>query len=82
MTCKGCLGSVVVSSEEVTQLVIEQLQFEEDIVEDSQYEKRLEACKSCPSFAHDTTCIHCGCFVQFRAKLAYKKCPFPDGARW
>lgn len=82
MTCKGCLGSVVVSNEEIEQLVIEQLQFEDDISEDETYEQRLEICKTCPSFAYDTTCSHCGCFVQFRAKLAYKHCPYPGGAKW
>ncbi len=82
MTCKGCLSSVIVSSEEVEQLINEQLELETDLVDDDLYEERLEACKSCPSLAYDTTCSHCGCFVQFRAKLAYKHCPYPGGARW
>lgn len=82
MTCKGCLNTVIVSSEEVEQLVNEQLQLETDLVDDDVYEKRLEICKSCPSLAYDTTCSHCGCFVQYRAKLAYKHCPYPGDARW
>ena len=82
MTCKGCSASVIVAGEEIQQLVDEQLQFETDIVDDALYNKRLEVCKSCPSLAFDTTCSHCGCFVQFRAKLAYKHCPYPDGDRW
>jgi len=82
MTCKGCLNTVIVSSEEVEQLVNEQLQLETDLVDDDIYEKRLEICKNCPSLAYDTTCSHCGCFVQYRAKLAYKHCPYPSGARW
>lgn len=82
MTCKGCMNSVIVSSEEVEQLVHEQLELETNLVDDGVYEKRLEICKNCPSLAYDTTCSHCGCFVQFRAKLAYKHCPYPGGARW
>ncbi len=82
MSCRGCQDSAIVSSEEIEQLVNEQLEFETDLVDDDLYEERLEACKSCPSVAYDTTCSHCGCFVQFRAKLAYKHCPYPGGARW
>ena len=82
MTCKGCSSSVIVSSEEVQKLVEEQLALEIDLVDDELYEKRLEICKNCPSLEYDTTCRHCGCFVQFRAKLAYKHCPYPEGAKW
>lgn len=82
MTCKGCSSSVIVSSEEVQKLVEEQLALEIDLVDDKLYEKRLEICKHCPSLDYDTTCRHCGCFVQFRAKLAYKHCPYPEGAKW
>lgn len=82
MTCRGCSSSVIVSSEEVQKLVEEQLALEIDLVDDELYEKRLKICKNCPSLAYDTTCRHCGCFVQFRAKLAYKHCPYPAGAKW
>lgn len=82
MTCKGCMGSVFGSSEDIEKLVNEQLELETDLVDDDLYQKRLDICKNCPSLSHDTTCSHCGCFVQFRAKLAYKHCPYPDGARW
>lgn len=82
MTCKGCLGEVVSSTEEVEKLVSEQLQLETNLVNDELYVKRLEACKSCSSLSHDTTCNHCGCYVQFRAKLTYKSCPHPGGSKW
>ncbi|WP_226037359.1 DUF6171 family protein [Aquibacillus saliphilus] len=82
MTCKGCSTSVIVSEEEIDTLVEEQLQFEEDLANDVLYKERLELCRSCPSLLYNTTCSHCGCFVKFRAKLAYKKCPFPTGAKW
>lgn len=82
MTCKGCLSSVIVSNEEIQKLVEEQLALEIDVVDDELYERRLKKCKECPSLAYDTTCSYCGCFVQFRAKLAYKNCPNPEGAKW
>lgn len=80
--CRGCLTSEIGSMEQVEQLVKEQLQFETDLVSDEIYFKRLQACEKCPSLSSQTTCSHCGCFVQFRAKLAYKKCPLPFGAKW
>lgn len=82
LSCKGCSESVIVSDENIRKLVDEQLQFETDIVDNDIYYERLEACKSCPSLVYKTTCSHCGCFVQFRAKLAYKHCPYPEGAKW
>ncbi|WP_082918163.1 DUF6171 family protein [Oceanobacillus sp. Castelsardo] len=82
MGCKGCLQSVIVSDEYIQQLVKEQLQLETDLVDDQTYHKRLQICKNCPSFFYGNTCSHCGCFVQFRAKLSYKTCPFPNGSKW
>ncbi len=82
MSCKGCHSSVYVSNEKIEQQIAEQLMLETDIVDDSTYEARITNCYSCPSFVYDSTCQHCGCFVKFRAKLAYKDCPFPNGSRW
>lgn len=82
MTCKGCSRSVIVSDEYIQKQVQEQLQLETNLVGDTTYYNRLEKCKSCPSLLYGNTCGHCGCFVQFRARLAYKTCPFPEGAKW
>ncbi|QDP39107.1 DUF6171 family protein [Radiobacillus deserti] len=82
MSCKGCSQSVFVSNEYIQKQVEEQLELETNIVDDKVYEKRLTQCKECPSLLYDTTCAHCGCFVLFRAKLAYKTCPYPAGAKW
>ncbi|WP_407271195.1 DUF6171 family protein [Radiobacillus sp. PE A8.2] len=82
MSCKGCSTSVIVSTQEIEKLVEEQLLLEDDLVTDDLFKERLEHCKQCPSLMYDTTCGHCGCFVQFRAKLAYKSCPYPGGAKW
>ncbi|WP_396266026.1 hypothetical protein [Halobacillus salinarum] len=31
---------------------------------------------------NETTCTLCGCYVQFRSKLAYKSCPSPIHNKW
>ncbi|WP_067839984.1 DUF6171 family protein [Amphibacillus sediminis] len=82
MTCKGCSASVRHSQAEVAELIKEQLMLEDDLVDDDVYQARLVTCESCPHLQYETTCGYCGCFVAFRAKLAYKKCPDPAGARW
>ncbi|WP_186578544.1 DUF6171 family protein [Aquibacillus kalidii] len=82
MSCKGCSASVIVTDAEVEQLVKEQLALEVDLVDDRVYIERLSRCQECPSLAYTNTCGHCGCLVQFRAKLAYKTCPDPSGNRW
>ncbi|MCP3740746.1 DUF6171 family protein [Rossellomorea sp. BNER] len=66
----------------VQQLIEEQLSLEADLVSDRTYQARWKICSTCPSLYADTTCLHCGCFVQFRARLAYKNCPNPGGSHW
>lgn len=46
-------------------------------VTDDVYEQRLASCAACPSLQYGTTCAHCGCIVQVRAKLKDKGCPAP-----
>jgi len=79
--CRGCKKSPALSEIEIEQLVHEQLQLETDFVNDSTYQNRMKNCESCPSLVA-RTCVHCGCYVQFRARLANKHCPYPQGAKW
>ncbi|WP_276354957.1 DUF6171 family protein [Cohnella caldifontis] len=53
-----------------------------DFVRDALYARRLAACRSCASLEYETTCMHCGCLVEVRAKLDGKDCPHPAGSRW
>lgn len=69
MSCKGCPEPVMKSEEKIQELVDEQLQYETDIVDNDTYNERMTACENCPSLMYNSTCGHCGCFVQFRAKL-------------
>ncbi|HZG84553.1 DUF6171 family protein [Paenibacillus sp.] len=52
------------------------------LVDDYTYAGRLAACRACPALEYDTTCMHCGCLVEIRAKLGNKDCPHPGGSRW
>ena len=40
----------------------------DDVVEDSEYEKRLDICSKCADLVGGLTCSHCGCFVLARAR--------------
>ncbi|MGM0855221.1 MAG: DUF6171 family protein [Bacillota bacterium] len=80
MSCKACPPHMY--PEDLMEQIEGQLALETELVSDSVYENRLTECASCPSLHEKTTCMHCGCFVQFRAKLSYKHCPHPEGSRW
>lgn len=74
--CKGCSADVRVTDEQIRRLISK---INPDAcVTDELYEKRLAACGACASMAYDTTCMHCGCLVQVRAKLKDKGCPHPQ----
>ncbi|MCK9860104.1 DUF6171 family protein [Paenibacillus sp. ATY16] len=76
--CKGCSADVRVTEEQIQRLISK---IKPDAcVTDELYAKRLAACEGCASMAYDTTCMHCGCLVQVRAKLKDKGCPHPQQA--
>ena len=39
------------------------------------YEKRLSICKECEKL-NQGTCIACGCYVEMRAAISVKECPY------
>ncbi|MGE5608238.1 MAG: DUF6171 family protein [Bacillota bacterium] len=74
--CKGCGVSVRLSDAEVQRILAEYFQGREiATVDDAEYERRLTICRACDQFEYGTTCRHCGCLVQVRAKLADQTCP-------
>ena len=80
--CKGCGASVRLSEAEVQRILAEYFQGRPvATVDDVEYERRLAICRSCDRFDYGTTCRHCGCLVQVRAKLADQSCPGVP-ARW
>jgi hypothetical protein len=80
--CKGCGPEYIVTEERITRM-LEAPMFQTEIaVPDEVYERRLEACRSCPKLMNGSTCAVCGCFVRIRAKYTNRGCPNPGKARW
>ena len=44
--------------------------------------QRLNRCGECNALREGILCGYCGCFVQFRARIAQSHCPNPAGDRW
>ncbi|THF81699.1 DUF6171 family protein [Cohnella fermenti] len=78
--CKGCSASVRIDDESIRRMVEKVSRIGELCVADEVYEERLSRCYACPSLQYGTTCAHCGCIVQVRAKLKDKTCPAPGQA--
>ncbi|CAM3986220.1 DUF6171 domain-containing protein [Cohnella lubricantis] len=81
-SCKGCSADVHVTQEQIENMVRKLARFPDACVTDDVYENRLSACSACPSLQYGTTCAHCGCVVQVRAKFLDRTCPAPGGSRW
>jgi Rieske Fe-S protein len=81
--CKGCSTTVHISPEEIQRLFGETLKVRNvKLVTEEVYRSRLQVCTQCASLDYNTTCRHCGCLVQIKAKLAGAKCPFPYSPKW
>jgi len=81
--CKGCSASVRLSPEEIKKLFGETMRVKDiKVVSEEEYQRRLAICKACPSLQYSTTCSHCGCIVEIRAKLAASRCPYPYEPKW
>ncbi|MFC5450383.1 DUF6171 family protein [Paenibacillus aestuarii] len=81
--CKSCQGRFEVTEEQITRVLASPMfQSEEHSVTDAEYDRRLEACKSCAKLMSGTTCALCGCIVRIAAKLKERRCPHPGNNRW
>jgi hypothetical protein len=81
--CKGCSASVRMSPDEIKKLFGETLKIKNvKTVTEEEYQRRLALCKTCASLQYGTTCLHCGCIVEIRAKLAAFHCPYPYDPKW
>ena len=80
--CKGCSADVRVPRSQIDRLLGSMAGKGFGLVDDYTYAGRLAACRACPALEYDTTCMHCGCLVEIRAKLGNKDCPHPGGSRW
>lgn len=81
--CKGCRVTVRLAPGEVERLTADYLRSHplELLAADTDYDRRMSVCATCPDLRYGTTCRHCGCLVAVRAKLASKGCPAPE-AKW
>jgi hypothetical protein len=81
--CKSCADTVCLSEREMSQIFGDALKVREvKLVTEGTYSMRLGICRDCDSLQAGTTCIHCGCVVQVKAKLLHAKCPYPYVSRW
>ncbi len=81
--CKGCSASVRISPEEIAALFNQSMRVKHvKVVTEEEYANRIEICQACPALQYGTTCQHCGCLVQLKAKLRVSKCPFPYAPKW
>ena len=74
MTCKGCERQIEMMAMNVEDAIDEQLAMERNHASLELRDQRLAICQGCQYLANET-CLHCGCFVRFRASLDQKKCP-------
>jgi hypothetical protein len=80
--CPGCGLSVRLSKGELERLIAEYFRGETpELASDAEAERRLSLCVSCPDLRYGSTCRHCGCLVEVRARLSGRACPAP-GPRW
>ncbi|MGF7045607.1 hypothetical protein J2T13_000067 [Paenibacillus sp. DS2015] len=80
--CKGCTEDVHISEVQLKRILDSLSLKSEHMVTDEYYNERVSICMACPSLQYGTTCAHCGCIVQIRAKMKDKGCPFPGLTKW
>ena len=81
--CEACSVSVHLTQEEIDMLFGKMSKVRNiKTVSEDEYEKRMNICKSCDSLMYETTCRHCGCIVQIKAKLQNATCPYPFNPKW
>ncbi|MDR1655451.1 MAG: DUF6171 family protein [Treponema sp.] len=81
--CPHCgRGAALPSAEEALRLAHAAPLAEGLRAEAHSYERRLAACSSCTCLREGILCVHCGCFVQFRALPRASYCPHPEGDKW
>lgn len=45
------------------------------LTDENTYKARFSICSECESLMYGSTCAHCGCVMQVRARLSDGKCP-------
>ena len=80
--CEGCEISVHLTAREIEDMFGAARVKNVKTVSEREYTRRMDICGACECLLYGTTCRHCGCVVQVKAKLATAKCPFPYSPKW
>ena len=81
--CKGCQATVRIAPEAIRDMLRAFLEAHpQETADTDTVTRRLSRCRECPAFRYGTTCMHCGCLVDIRTRLAKAACPHPAGPRW
>ncbi|HHU77863.1 MAG: DUF6171 family protein [Caldicoprobacterales bacterium] len=81
--CEACSVSVHLSPEEVEKIFGKMTGVKNiKTVSEDEYKKRMDICMGCESLLFNTTCRHCGCLIQIKAKLKHAACPYPYKPKW
>jgi hypothetical protein len=76
--CPGCGIGVRLSSGELERIIAEYFRGRSPrVVGEPEQDRRLALCGECPDLLYGSTCRHCGCLVEVRARLADYACPAP-----
>ncbi|MBI5831900.1 MAG: hypothetical protein HZB16_06225 [Armatimonadetes bacterium] len=80
--CPGCGVTVRLAAGEIDRLLAAYVAASpEPLADEAVAARRLAVCRDCADLRYGTTCRHCGCLVDIRARLAARSCPAPS-ARW
>ncbi len=80
--CRACQATVRLAPGEVERLLRQYLAARPVPLADAAcVARRLAVCGRCPDRLYGTTCRHCGCLVDIRARLAGTNCPAAQD-RW
>lgn len=81
--CEACSVSVHLTPEEIEALFGKTVRVKNvKTVSEDEYTKRMNICMDCESLLYNTTCRHCGCIIQIKAKLENAVCPYPYQPKW
>jgi hypothetical protein len=76
--CSGCGISVRLSPGELERIIASYFRGRApELVAAEEQERRLSSCGACPDLQYGSTCRHCGCLVEVRARLSGYACPAP-----
>jgi hypothetical protein len=76
--CPGCGITVRMSEGELERVVAEYFRGRApELVGAEEQERRLALCGACPDLQYGSTCRHCGCLVEVRARLTGYAFPAP-----